>query len=49
MGNGSGGVKRCQNIAQLTNMFRVYAARVVVLKKPFQSAVADCPYHPTVP
>jgi hypothetical protein len=27
--NGSSGVKRCQNIPQLANMFRVYAARVV--------------------
>jgi len=26
MVNGSSGVKRCQNIPQLTNMFRVYAA-----------------------
>jgi hypothetical protein len=46
MGNGWGGMKRCQNIPQLAHMFRVYAARVVLLKKPFQSLVADCPYHP---
>src|SRR5664280_1463983 len=46
MGNGWGGVKRCQNIPQLANMFRAYAARVVLFKKPFQSLVADCPYHP---
>jgi hypothetical protein len=44
--NGSSGVKRCQNIPQLANMFRVYAARVVLFKKPLQSLVADCPYHP---
>jgi hypothetical protein len=44
--NGSSGVKRCQNIPQLGNMFRVYAARVVLFKKPFQSLMADCPYHP---
>jgi len=44
--NGSSGVKRCQNIPQLANMFRVYAARIVLFKKPFQSLVADCPYHP---
>src|ERR1035441_9649611 len=46
VGNGWGGVKRCQNIPQLSNMFRAYAARVVLFKKPFQSLVADCPYHP---
>jgi hypothetical protein len=46
MGNGWGGMKRCQNIPQLANMAGVYAARVVLLKKPFQSLVADCPYHP---
>ena len=33
MGNGWGGVKRCQNIPQLTYMFRVYAARVVLFKR----------------
>jgi hypothetical protein len=44
--NVSSGVKRCQNIPRLANMFRVYAARVVLFKKPFQSLVADCPYHP---
>ena len=44
--NGSSGVERCQNIPQLANMFGVYAARVVLFKKPFQSLVADCPYHP---
>ena len=46
MGNGWGGVKRCQNIPRLTNMFRIYAVRIVQFKKPFQSLVADCPYHP---
>ena len=46
MGKRSGSVKRCQNIPQLANMLRVYAARVVLFKKPFQSLVADCPYHP---
>ena len=42
--NALGGVKRCQNIPQLANMFRVYAARVVLFRKPFQSlvAVAGC-------
>jgi len=44
--NGWGRVKRCQDIPQLANMFRVYAARVVLFKKPFQSLVADGPYHP---
>jgi hypothetical protein len=44
--NGSSGVKRCQNIPQLANMLRVYAARVVLFKKSFQSLVTDCPYHP---
>src|ERR1035438_567174 len=44
--NGAGGVKRCQNIPQLADMFRVYAARVVLFKKLFQSLVANCPYHP---
>jgi hypothetical protein len=46
MGNGWGSVKHRQNIPQLANMFRVYAARVALFKKPFQSLVADCPYHP---
>jgi hypothetical protein len=35
MGNRWGGVKRCQNIPQLANMFGVYAARVVLLKSRF--------------
>ena len=43
--NGRGGVKRRQNIPQLPDMFRVYAARVVLFKEPFQPLVADCPYH----
>jgi hypothetical protein len=43
MGNGWGSVKRRRNIPQLANMFRVYAARVVLFKKPFQSLVADHP------
>lgn len=33
--NSSGGVKRCQNIPQLAHMFRFYAGRGVLLKKPF--------------
>ena len=45
MGNGSGGVKRRQNIPQLADVFRVYAARVVPFKKPFQSLVAYCAYQ----
>ncbi len=45
VGNGSGGVKRCQNIPQLANMFRVNATRVVLFKKPFQTLVTNCPYH----
>jgi hypothetical protein len=49
MGDGWGGMKRCQNISQLADMVGVYAARVVLLKKPFQSLVADCPYHPAIP
>ena len=44
--NGSSGVKRRQDIPQLADMFRVYAARLVLFEKPFQSLVADCPYHP---
>jgi hypothetical protein len=44
--NGWGSVKRCQNIPQLANMFRVYAARVALFKKPLQSLVANCPNHP---
>jgi len=48
VGNGWGGVKRRQNIPQFANVFRVHAAWVVVLKKPFQSPVADCPYHPAM-
>jgi hypothetical protein len=41
VGNGTGGVKRRQNIPQLANVFRVYAAWVVLFKKPFQSPVAN--------
>jgi hypothetical protein len=44
--NGPSGVKRCQNIPQFANMFRVHAARVVLFKKPFQSLAADCLYRP---
>jgi hypothetical protein len=44
--NGSSGVKRRQDIPQLADMFRVYAAWVVLFEKAFQSLVADCPYHP---
>ena len=44
--NGSSGVKRCQNIPQFADVFRVYAARVVLFKKQFQSLVADCPNLP---
>ena len=36
VGNGAGGVKRRQNIPQLANMFRVYAARMALFKEPFQ-------------
>jgi hypothetical protein len=43
---GLSSVKRRQNIPQLGDVFRVYAARVVLLKKPFQSLVADGPNHP---
>jgi hypothetical protein len=39
-------VKCRQNIPQLAGMFRVYAAWVVMLKKPFQPLVANCPYRP---
>jgi hypothetical protein len=46
VGNGSGSVKRRQDIAQFANVFPVYAAWVVLFKKPFQSLVADCLYHP---
>jgi len=28
------------------DVFRLYAARVVVLEEAFQSLVADCLYHP---
>ena len=42
-----GGVQRCQDIQQLSNMFRIYDARVVLFKTPLQAPVADCPYHPT--
>jgi hypothetical protein len=45
MGNGRGCVKRRQNIPQLADMFRVYAARVVLFKKPFQSPMADLSLH----
>jgi hypothetical protein len=35
VGNGWGGVKRCQYIPQLANVLRAYAARVILFKKPF--------------
>jgi hypothetical protein len=46
MGNGWGSVKRRQNISQLPDVFRVYAARVVLFEKPFQPPMANCPDHP---
>ncbi len=46
VGNGSDGVKRCRNIPQLANMLRVNATRIVLFKKPFQTLVTNCPYHP---
>ena len=45
MSNCGGSMKGCQNIPQLSNMFRVYAAPIVLFKKPLQSLVADRPYH----
>jgi len=36
MGNRRGGMKRRQNIPQFVGVFRVYAAWVVLFKKPFQ-------------
>ena len=45
MGNGGGGLKRGQNISQFADVFRVYAARIVVLEEPFESLVADRAYH----
>jgi hypothetical protein len=33
MGNDGSGVKRCQNIPQFGDVFRVYAARIVLFKK----------------
>jgi hypothetical protein len=38
-------VKGRENVPQLANVFRVHAARVVLLEKTFQSLVADGPYH----
>jgi hypothetical protein len=43
--NSGSGVKCRQNIPQLAGMFRVYAAWVAMLKKPFQTLVANCPYR----
>ena len=48
MGHGGGRIEGRQNIPQLADVFRVQAARVVLLKKPFQPLVAECPYHPEV-
>jgi len=39
-------VKRRQNITQFARMFRVNSAWVVLLKKPFQSLVANGANHP---
>jgi len=44
VGNRGSGVKCRQNIPQLADMFRAYAAWVVLLKEPFQTLVADCLY-----
>ena len=41
VGDGWGSVKRCQDISRLTSMVRIYSARIVLLKKPFQPLVAD--------
>jgi hypothetical protein len=46
MGNAWGGVNRRQDISQLADMFRVYAARVVLFKNQLQSLEADGPDHP---
>jgi hypothetical protein len=46
MGNGWGSVQRRQNVSQLPDVFRVYAARVVLFKKPLQPLMANGPYHP---
>jgi hypothetical protein len=46
MGDGRSGVKRCQNIPQLFEMFRTHAARIVLLKEPFQTFVPDRPNNP---
>jgi hypothetical protein len=43
MGNGRGGVKCRQNIAQLAGMFRVNAGRIILLKQLFQPLM---PYRP---
>ncbi|MBV8729375.1 MAG: hypothetical protein JO336_06160 [Acidobacteriia bacterium] len=43
-----GGVKSRQNVLQLPDMFRVYAARVVLLEKRFRSLVAERLYHPAM-
>jgi hypothetical protein len=40
-------MKGRQNIPQRVGVFRIYAARVVLFKKPLQPLVADCPYHVT--
>jgi len=44
VGNRGSGVKCRKNIPQLADMFRAYAAWVVLLKEPFQTLVADCLY-----
>ena len=45
VGNGWGGMECRQNIPQLVNMLRIYTPRVILLKKPLQPLVANCPYH----
>ena len=46
VGNRRGGMECRQNIAQLVGMFRIYTPWVVLFKKPLESLVADCFYHP---
>jgi len=41
VGNRRGGMKRRQNIPKLANMFRVYAAWIIVFKELLQPFVAN--------
>jgi hypothetical protein len=45
LSDGWGSVKRRQNVSQLTRVFRVYAAGLILFEKALQSFMANVAYH----